>query len=287
MIFSRPANAPPTMNRMLGVDLQELLLRVLAATLRRDRGDSAFDQLQQRLLHALARHVAGDRRVVALARDLVDLVDVDDAGLCLLDVVVALLQQLLDDVLDILADVAGLGEGGRVRDRERHVQQPRESLGEQRLARTGRADQQDVGLGKLDVLAPWSDLALTGLDAGLQPLVVVVDGDRQHLLGAILADHVLVEDLLDLVRLGQLLAGAILLLLELLTNDVVAQLHALVADEHGRSRNELANLVLALAAERAVQQLAVFLLAPGVVSHSRPRRWRVGRPIFRSLHGGV
>jgi hypothetical protein len=67
MIFSRPANAPPQMNRMLlGVDLQELLLRVLAPALRRHRGDRALDQLQQRLLHALARYVAGDGRVVDL-----------------------------------------------------------------------------------------------------------------------------------------------------------------------------------------------------------------------------
>src|SRR5688572_26900089 len=98
------------------VDLQEFLLRVLAAALRRHAGDGAFDELQQRLLHALARHVARDRRVFALARDLVDLVDVHDALLRLLDVVVALLQELLDDVLDVLADVAGFGERRRVGD---------------------------------------------------------------------------------------------------------------------------------------------------------------------------
>jgi hypothetical protein len=125
---------------------------VLAAALRRHRGDRALDQLQQRLLHALARDVAGDRRVVGLARDLVDLVDVDDAGLRLLDVVVALLQQLLDDVLDVLADVARLGQRRRIGDRERDVQQPRQRLGEQRLAAAGRADQQDVALGELDVV---------------------------------------------------------------------------------------------------------------------------------------
>jgi hypothetical protein len=154
MIFSRPAKAPPQMNRMLrGVDLQELLLRMLAPALRRHRGDGALDQLQQRLLHALAGHVAGDRRVVGLARDLVDLVDVDDARLRLLDVVVALLQQLLDDVLDVLADVAGLGQRGGIGDHERHVEQPRQRLGQQRLAGAGRADQQDVALGQLDVVA--------------------------------------------------------------------------------------------------------------------------------------
>ncbi len=135
-----------------GVDLQELLLRMLASALRRHRGDRALDELEQRLLHALARDVARDRRVVGLARDLVDLVDVDDARLRLLDVVVALLQQLLNDVLDVLADVAGLGQRGGIGDRERHVQQPRQGLGQQRLAAAGRADQQDVALGELDLV---------------------------------------------------------------------------------------------------------------------------------------
>src|SRR2546428_4656355 len=52
------------------VNLQEFLLRMLAAPLRRYRRDGAFHELQQRLLHALARHVAGDGRIVGLAADL-------------------------------------------------------------------------------------------------------------------------------------------------------------------------------------------------------------------------
>jgi len=42
-----------------------------------------------------------------LRADLVDLVDIDDAALRPLDIVVGRLQQLQDDVLDIFADVAG------------------------------------------------------------------------------------------------------------------------------------------------------------------------------------
>ena len=89
-----------------GVDLDELLVRVLAAALRRHRGGGALDDLQQRLLHALAGDVARDRGVLRLAGHLVDLVDVDDPGLGLLDVVVGGLDQLEQDVLDVLADVA-------------------------------------------------------------------------------------------------------------------------------------------------------------------------------------
>src|SRR5262245_54386850 len=181
------------------VDLQELLLRVLAAALRRHRGNRALDQLEQRLLHALARDVARDGRVVGLARDLVDLVDVDDAGLGLLDVVVALLQELLDDVLDVLADVARLGEGRRVGDREGGIEEARKGLRQQRLAAAGRPDQEDVALRGPDLVLFVPVALIAG--PGLQALVVVVNGDREDLLGAVLPDHVFVEDLADLVRL--------------------------------------------------------------------------------------
>src|SRR4029077_8789574 len=121
------------------------LLRMLAAALGRDARHRAFDDLQQRLLHAFTRDVARDRGIVALAGDLVDLVYINDAALAALDIVVGVLQQRQDDVLDVFADVAGLGQRGRIRDRERHLQEARERLRQQRLADAGRADPQDGG----------------------------------------------------------------------------------------------------------------------------------------------
>ena len=105
-----------------GVDLEELLVGMLAAALGRHGGDRALEDLQQRLLDALAGDVPGDRGVLGLAGDLVDLVDVDDPGLGALDVEVGGLDQLEEDVLDVLADVAGLGERRGVGDGERHVE---------------------------------------------------------------------------------------------------------------------------------------------------------------------
>src|SRR5262249_38420204 len=52
------------------VDLEEVLLRVLAPALRRDVRDRALDDLEERLLHAFARDIARDARVVALSGDL-------------------------------------------------------------------------------------------------------------------------------------------------------------------------------------------------------------------------
>src|SRR5439155_20806735 len=134
------------------VDLDEVLVRMLPTALGRNVRDGSLEDLEERLLDTLARHVARDRRVVALAGDLVDLVDVDDAALRAVEVEVGGLDETQEDVLDVLADVAGLGEAGRIGDGERHVEDARERLREKRLAAAGRADEQHVRLSELDVV---------------------------------------------------------------------------------------------------------------------------------------
>ena len=229
------------------VDREELLVRMLAAALRRHARGRSLEDLQQRLLNALAGDVARDRRVVRLAGDLVDLVDVDDPGLGLLDVVVGGLDQLEQDVLDILADVAGLGERGGVGDRERHVEDLCERLGEQRLAAAGRTEQQDVRLLQFDVL-------IVGLHH-LNALVVVVDRDRERALRLLLADDVLVEHVVDLPRLGEVLDVEARRCGQLLVDDLVAEIDALVADVDAGAGDQLLDLPLRFAAEAAEKLL--------------------------------
>src|SRR6185295_14061625 len=244
-----------------GVDLQELLLRVLASALGRDVRDRALDDLEERLLHALARDVTGDARVLGLARDLVDLVDVDDAPLSALDVVVGGLEQVDDDVLDVLAHVAGLGEAGGVGDGERDVEDAGQGLGEQRLAAPGGAEQKDVALLQLHVVHR---------DLGLDALVVVVDRDREDLLRPLLPDDVLVEDRLDLARAGDAELGVLgLLPVDLLGDDVVAETDALVADVDRGPSDELLHLLLRLSAEGAAQGLVGLLHV--LPCHQSPR----------------
>ena len=233
-----------------GVDGGELLVRMLASALRRNVGHGAFENLEQRLLHAFAGDIAGDGGILVLAADLVDLVDVDDALLGAGDVAVGGLEQLEDDVLDILADVAGLSERGGVDDGEGHVEHLGQGVRQQRLAGAGGADEQDVGLGQLHFVVAHA----VHLDA----LVVVVDGDGELLLGLVLADDVVVEKAFDFLRLGQVAGGgggsgfaAVVF------EDGVADGHALVADVGagvvaGRG-DQLGHGVLRLVAERAAQ----------------------------------
>ena len=80
-------------------------MRMLASSLRGDVRDRAFKQLEQRLLHALAGNVSGYGCVLALAGDLVYLIDIDNAFLGTRNVKVRRLKQLEDNVLNILADI--------------------------------------------------------------------------------------------------------------------------------------------------------------------------------------
>src|SRR6185312_1177863 len=65
----------------------------------------------------------------------------------------------------------------------------------------------------------------------------------------------------------ELVPRALGAILELLPDNVVAELDALVANEYGRSGDELSDFVLALPAERAVKQLAVVVTAAGIIAH--------------------
>src|SRR5471032_1859080 len=233
---------------------------MLATTLWRNGSDRAFDQLEQGLLHAFTGNIPGDRRVVRLTRDLVDLIDVDNAHLGFFYVVIALLQQLLNDVLDIFTYITRLGEGGCVGDGERNVQQTSQCFGKQGFTRACRADQQDVAFAKFDVVILFVTL--------VQALVVVVHRYGQNLLRTFLTNYILIKDAADFFRRRQFMRAALGLgFLHLLTDDVVAQVDALVANKDRGAGNQLTHFMLAFATEGAIEQLAVVLAVAGV-SHS-------------------
>ena len=234
------------------IDLNKLLLRVLASALRRDVCDRALKQLEQCLLHALARDVARDGRVLALAGDLVDLVDINNAALRTLDVKIRRLQQLEQDVLHILTDIAGLGERGRIRNGKRHVEHLGQRLGEERLTAAGRSDEQDVALLQLDV---------TVLIAAQDALIVVIHRHGQHHLGTVLADDIVIERRTHLSRLRQLVAPERDLCrrdalgLIALVDDAHAKAHALIADIDAVTGNEPVYQRLRFPAKRAAHAL--------------------------------
>ena len=223
-----------------GIHLDVFLVRMFAAALRRHIADCALENFQKRLLHTFAGNVARDADVFRLATDLVDLVDVDDAHLGALDVVIGILKKPQNDVLDILADVTGFGDSGRIGDAKRDIEDPRQSPGQQRLAGTGGPDQQNVAFLDLD-LGERTKLVNRAVERRTvlqDALVVIVHRNREDLLGFLLADDMLVEFTHDLRGLGHADGGLLLprLVVEFLVENPFADGDAAIANVDARAR---------------------------------------------------
>src|ERR1700694_64992 len=138
---------PATDKEYIGrVDLNEVLMGMLAPTLGRYVGNGTFDDLEQSLLYTLARNIACNGWIVRLARDLVDLIDIDNAPLSTGNIKIRRLYQAQQNVFDILTDIARFGECGRISDTERHVQYLGQRLCQQGFPTSSRANHQDVAL---------------------------------------------------------------------------------------------------------------------------------------------
>ena len=247
---------------VLRVDLDRRRFGVLPLAARRELDDRAFEHLEERLLHALVSWIGGDRVVRArLSRDLVELVEVDDAVLRLLDILFRRIVEIADGDLDVCADESRFREARCVRHGERNVQKTRQVRQERRLAAARGAEHDDVRL--LDIRAVLVHIAV------LHALVVVVDGDGEDLLRAILMDDVLVEIRLDdmglvlLQDLVELLGEIELLLLGarrlVLLDEIVYVLDAVLADGKARVRVEDRHIVLIVHRDLALAETAGML----------------------------
>ncbi len=207
------------------------------------------------MLDTFAGNIARNGRVFVLAGNLVDFVDIYDPLLALLLISPRVLEQLEDDILDVLAHVPCLCQGRGVNDRERNGQHLCQRLRQQSFACSCGTNQQNIALLKLQVAPLLRDL---------QPLVVIVDCDRQLFLGRLLTDYIQVDELLDFLRFGELLSDR--RSHDIIGDDLIAHVHALVAYVDSGAGDEFLNVVLAFRAERASQDIIAFI----VFSQRRP-----------------
>ena len=117
---------------------------MLTPTLWRHARNSPFHQLQQRLLNTFARNIPGDRRILGLACDFIDFVDIHDPALRSLNVIFGGLQQFEDDILNIFAHVARFSQRRCIRHGKRNIKDPCQCLRQQCFAAPSWADQQYV-----------------------------------------------------------------------------------------------------------------------------------------------
>src|SRR5580704_15218523 len=189
IIFSRPTNAPPQMNRMLVVSTG---VNSWWGCLRPPWGGTLAtvpSRILSRACWTPSPETSRDRGVLVLLSDLVDFVDINDPLLGLLDVAVGGLQQFQDNVFNVFTHVPGFGERGGIDNGEGHVKHSGKRLRQQGLTGAGGTNQQDIGLTELDI---------AGLFVEKNSLVVIVDGNGKLLFGAILADDRANEELFNL-----------------------------------------------------------------------------------------
>jgi len=75
----------------------------------------------------------------------------------------------------------------------------------------------------------------------------------------VLPDDVLIEDIPDFLGFGQVAEVEVLFASQLLLDDLIAQLDALIADVNSRTGDQLSDLILGFSAEGALE-LTFFLV---------------------------
>ena len=88
----------------------------------------------------------------------------------------------------------------------------------------------------------------------VKPLVVIMNSDREHFFGMILTNNIVIEDLAKFFRCRDAVTPFHQRGLILLSDDVHAQFDTFVADVGSWTGDELAQLLLALAAEGAIER---------------------------------
>ena len=78
---------------------------------------------------------------------------------------------------------------------------------------------------------------------------MVIDSNRERLLCAFLADHILVEEVIDLGRFRKFLESKRGRFGKFVFEDLIAEFDALIADIDTRARDQLLDLLLCLSTE--------------------------------------
>src|SRR6476661_8532088 len=91
---------------ILGINLDQFLLRMFSSALRWHQHFAAFQQFKQSLLHTFAAYVTGDGWVIAFTRYLIDLVNVHNSFFSRRNIIIAGLQKPCQHAFHILSHIS-------------------------------------------------------------------------------------------------------------------------------------------------------------------------------------
>ena len=87
-----------------------------------------------------------------------------------------------------------------------------------------------------------------------QTLVVLINSDTETLLGFLLADHVFVQKVFNILRLRQVSANSCRIGPFVVMNDLVTDIDAFIANVNAGASDQFSNVVLRLAAKRTAEK---------------------------------
>ena len=170
-----------------------LLVGVLASSLRRNIDHRTFKQFEQSLLHPFTADIAGNGRVVSFTGNLVYFVDKDNALLCFGYIVIGHLKQTGQNAFDIFAYIPCLCQHGCIHYCKWNMQQLGDGTCQKCFTGSGAAHHDNVRL--LD----FHIIATVFLQ---QAFIVVIHRYGKKAFGIVLANHILVEEILYFYRFG-------------------------------------------------------------------------------------
>ena len=113
-----------------GINVNKLLLRMLAATCWWNTCNRALKNLQKCLLNAFTRNITSNREVLGLTSNLINLIYVDNAYLSALNIAVSSGDEFKQDILDIFTNVTSFGKSCCVSNSKRNLKKTSKRLSE-------------------------------------------------------------------------------------------------------------------------------------------------------------
>ena len=162
------------------------------------------------------------------------------------DIVLGRLKQLENDVLNILTHIPCFCQSRGIRHREGHIQYPGKCLRQKCFTTTRWPYQKNIGLGQFDIAA---------LLSVIEAFVMVVYSHRQYTLGHRLPDDIIIKHRTNVLRSGHAIGRFEARGFGFLTYDVHAKFDAFIANEHSRTSDQFAHLMLTFATETAVERV--------------------------------
>ena len=221
---------------------------VLAPALRRNIGSRSFQDFQQGLLYAFTGNVPGNGNVFRLPGNLVNFININNASLGFFNIVIRILDQAQQNVFHVFSHIPGFGQCGSIRNGKGYLQDPGQRLGQQGLPAAGRSQHQDIGFLQFHILIFRPRASV------IDPFVMIIYRNSQRLLRLILANYILVQNRLDLLRCRQVLQRFrrrnIIILFVFFFQDFGTQFDTLVANVPVTTGQHPLHLIVSFSAER-------------------------------------